>query len=90
MRIMASPRPQIRPELIADSDENRDKMYEEDLPRFLRCEITPSWVECGDITHILDMTPGKDVYIQETMVGRYMFCCNRQDMETQCVLIKQS
>ena len=87
---MASPRPKIRPELIADSDETRAKMYEEDLPRYQRCSLTPSWVDCADISHILDLTPGRDVYIQQEMVGRYIFCCNQEDGDTQTVLIEQS
>ena len=88
---MASPRPQIQPDLITSNKEIRDKMYEEDLPRLMRCEITPGWVECADITHILDMTPGvTDVYIQDQMIGRYMLCCNRQSKEIKCVLVQQS
>ena len=88
---MAAPRPRIDPELVVSSEEIREKLYGDELARLLRCEITPGSVECADLTYILHMTPGvTDVYIQEEMVGRYMYCCNRQTRETKCVLVQQS
>ena len=69
---MAAPRPRIDPELVTSMDQIRGMMYADDLARLMGCEITPSWIECADIIHILDMTPGvTDVYVQEEMVGRY-------------------
>ena len=41
--------------------------------------------------YILDMTPGiTDVYVQQEMVNRYLYCCNRETNETKCVLVQQS
>ena len=87
---MASPPPPIQPELIAADDEARAKMYEEDWTRYQRCSLTPSWVDCADMSYILDMTPTRDVYIQRNMIGHYVFCCNREDHDTRIVLIEES
>ena len=54
-------------------DETRSAQYERDWTRYQRCSLVPEWVECGDMSYVLDMTPPKDVFIQTNMIGHFVF-----------------
>ena len=89
---MASPFPPPPPDArtnIAD-DETRLEQYQADWLLYQRCKLTPDYVEFGDMSYILDMTPPRDLFIQRNMIGHFVYCCNRDLHETRVVEIAES